>query len=650
MTSKNVRLVKPAWKETLKFLAGMLDEDKAKGLIELITEDYFSTKDEYDPRKYNPHLDDLCLAAKCALENENLNYDENSTLQMVFEEGCDKSIELFREGVSLRSAGDILGFTLNSNRKTLEEKFGILDLFHEIHPFFEGLQLNTSAAESIVEFTHRFKPANLEIIEEVSDRVKRTEQTLAFLREELSKGEIYGVAPFFLRFPDLVPAGYLIDLLKDSPKLGDSEREEELEYIIIHALVKKGHTAVMPLIEFLGSSHSKRYYAAQCLGMIGDERAKQPLNEILKATSENSNQNIPYKDFTVPDTIRCLSAPSPLIICAAEALKKWTMEEKLRTTPEKYSSEAELAIATEKATKGEEKAIDFLVNCLSSDNYLIAEKDEIITHLRRIKSSRAALSLVELIQSGCHSLKGAEKHYHLDEMSPVVVFLISTSPFFSKYVTETSLNTPISSAEAVTLLNILPKTCPCSISPLVSPIVPYEDDGFAEYFEEMEQNCLKSWPLYEVTFLCTAYTLGKRGGEEVKKGLLEFLKSKCHFRHLGVYALGLIGDEECKDFLFDYYHSQNFYSEHAFYALRTVKSIENDARYFPLVQEVLQKKLLEKDNRTIVGDVLPELVKVGKRTLPLLKKLLQSDNFRDKYAQVYGTIEKICEMNKPQTY
>ncbi|MEK6846168.1 MAG: hypothetical protein AABY26_05380, partial [Nanoarchaeota archaeon] len=55
----------------MKFLAGALkNKDKAAELIDLISEEYFATKSNFDSREYNPNLDDLCLAAECIGENE----------------------------------------------------------------------------------------------------------------------------------------------------------------------------------------------------------------------------------------------------------------------------------------------------------------------------------------------------------------------------------------------------------------------------------------------------------------------------------------------------------------------------------------------------------------------------------------------------
>ncbi len=62
------RLIKPAWKETLKFLSEELREENNKhisDLFDLIIENYCSQKEKYHSHEYNPYLSDLCFAAEC---------------------------------------------------------------------------------------------------------------------------------------------------------------------------------------------------------------------------------------------------------------------------------------------------------------------------------------------------------------------------------------------------------------------------------------------------------------------------------------------------------------------------------------------------------------------------------------------------------
>lgn len=67
-----MKLIKPAWYDTLGFLAGRLEEDKATELVRELSKHYFQTKKQYALNDYNPHLDDLCLAGECAKENSYL--------------------------------------------------------------------------------------------------------------------------------------------------------------------------------------------------------------------------------------------------------------------------------------------------------------------------------------------------------------------------------------------------------------------------------------------------------------------------------------------------------------------------------------------------------------------------------------------------
>ena len=54
-----LKLIKPAWHGTLKFLAGMLEEEKSVELIKELAKNYLETKEQYGPNDYNPHIDDL---------------------------------------------------------------------------------------------------------------------------------------------------------------------------------------------------------------------------------------------------------------------------------------------------------------------------------------------------------------------------------------------------------------------------------------------------------------------------------------------------------------------------------------------------------------------------------------------------------------
>ena len=72
-----MKLIKPAWNETLEFLVGMLDEEKSKEVAGVIAESYFTHKKMFkrSPKQYscyNPGLDDLCLAWKCINGNNPL--------------------------------------------------------------------------------------------------------------------------------------------------------------------------------------------------------------------------------------------------------------------------------------------------------------------------------------------------------------------------------------------------------------------------------------------------------------------------------------------------------------------------------------------------------------------------------------------------
>ncbi len=72
---EKTRLIKPAWNETLKFLAGILDNDDARGLTGVVSENYFKRKPRRSSKlyaHYNPHIDDLYLSWECITENNTL--------------------------------------------------------------------------------------------------------------------------------------------------------------------------------------------------------------------------------------------------------------------------------------------------------------------------------------------------------------------------------------------------------------------------------------------------------------------------------------------------------------------------------------------------------------------------------------------------
>ena len=73
-----MKLIKPAWNETLQFLAGIQRRENTAELIGILVEDYFATKERYLPKEYNPYLDDLCSAAALVKERmdvSELNYE-----------------------------------------------------------------------------------------------------------------------------------------------------------------------------------------------------------------------------------------------------------------------------------------------------------------------------------------------------------------------------------------------------------------------------------------------------------------------------------------------------------------------------------------------------------------------------------------------
>ena len=71
---ERLKPIKPAWNETFKYLAGILGDNKHKELVEAISKDYFDRKKRFPWRsklysRYNPSLDELCLARDCLQEN-----------------------------------------------------------------------------------------------------------------------------------------------------------------------------------------------------------------------------------------------------------------------------------------------------------------------------------------------------------------------------------------------------------------------------------------------------------------------------------------------------------------------------------------------------------------------------------------------------
>ncbi|MBI4980621.1 hypothetical protein HZC30_03650 [Candidatus Woesearchaeota archaeon] len=93
--SEKARLIKPAWNETLKFLAGMLDEEKAVELIEEISKSYlearkrYFSEGNYDFKTFfnHSHLLEECLMQK---QYFHMHKIDNNRLEIAVE--CENAI------------------------------------------------------------------------------------------------------------------------------------------------------------------------------------------------------------------------------------------------------------------------------------------------------------------------------------------------------------------------------------------------------------------------------------------------------------------------------------------------------------------------------------------------------------------------------
>lgn len=74
MLNKKIRLIKPAWYETLEFLVEMLDEEKEVELIEELSQGYFEYKKQHNLKDYNPYIDDLSFVEGYLIKKE---YNQN---------------------------------------------------------------------------------------------------------------------------------------------------------------------------------------------------------------------------------------------------------------------------------------------------------------------------------------------------------------------------------------------------------------------------------------------------------------------------------------------------------------------------------------------------------------------------------------------
>ncbi len=64
-------LIKPSWKETLKFLAGMVEKEELAELLGTLSEGYFEKMDHYNNHAaYNPHLKCISFGGELLAETE----------------------------------------------------------------------------------------------------------------------------------------------------------------------------------------------------------------------------------------------------------------------------------------------------------------------------------------------------------------------------------------------------------------------------------------------------------------------------------------------------------------------------------------------------------------------------------------------------
>ncbi len=75
MTNNSVKLIKPAWNNTLGLLANMLDEKKTVEFLEELSRGYYLAKDKYLPNDYNPHIDDILIMGHILQETDYFHMD-----------------------------------------------------------------------------------------------------------------------------------------------------------------------------------------------------------------------------------------------------------------------------------------------------------------------------------------------------------------------------------------------------------------------------------------------------------------------------------------------------------------------------------------------------------------------------------------------
>ena len=294
----------PFQRETIKFLAGMLDEKATTELCEAMLSDF-------------RHIDFLCMfypqdreslgfVIECALESK-MRYEEGSLLDKMVTRFMDFTDFVMTPYVDWHKHPDpiltkVIALSLNSNDQ-IEKKVNYISTVGGCYSTYAGLlsfsenQLNYLAAEAVLEYVRKKQKPEMSLICELCNGFEKTEQVESLLRDAVSEfsPERRGYVYIMLHHAGMeVSPEELVGFLKENngystKKLENRESTSSEIFpqtLMIYGLLKKiGEPSVKPLLDYLfycSDNKEEEYNIFKALRAIGSPSAEETLVRCLE--------------------------------------------------------------------------------------------------------------------------------------------------------------------------------------------------------------------------------------------------------------------------------------------------------------------------------------------------------------------------------
>jgi hypothetical protein len=285
---EKTKLIKPAWNETLKFLAGMLDEQNVTALFEELSREISGTN---NPASDSTHRKNLEEVIEIAADSNNLMVKEGNILDalttrymnIVGTYDCTwcGGYKYWKNS----TLGQVLTLVLNGE-VSIGKKVKVLDkasFYYKGTEHFDQLDFKPQSllpevAPAIVEYIHSCEKANPALVCELSQRLVNTAQTKDIFSKELAEAPPEKKSYFLQLLGDVVKPDDLIKFIQTHSALGFREKR-----YLYQQFGTIGKSSVDILLKNFGSNPEDDFMIVDALGELGDTNAVESLCQRLES-------------------------------------------------------------------------------------------------------------------------------------------------------------------------------------------------------------------------------------------------------------------------------------------------------------------------------------------------------------------------------